>query len=153
MTPRGWLTGCRTRIGNEPPAARTRASCTRAISGPGPAWPRRAATAPRASAGVSSCSGPVPVLASWASRVTVASSSAMRCAPRGESGRPAGARGRLGDGGGRPAGGQGEARVAAGCYLGALEPVVADAADVGQEQAGLARDIGAHVPGGGLREE
>src|SRR5690349_4299810 len=43
--------------------------------------------------------------------------------------------------------------VAVGGDLGAVGPVVAHAADVGQEHPGLAGDVGAHEPAVGVRVE
>src|SRR4051794_8752120 len=57
-----------------------------------------------------------------------------------------------GERGGRGSG-PGEGRVAAGGLLLALLAVGADAPDVGQEPAWLARDVRAEVPRGGLGDE
>src|ERR1700745_339360 len=130
MTPRGCSVGTRTRTGTNPPDALTRVSRTAAISSPGGASPRSAAIRPRASAGVSSCSGARPLAASSSSSAVVAWSSAIAILPFA---------------------GNGEAFVAARGHCGTVVAVVTDAADVRQEDPGLARDVRAHVPGRALR--
>src|SRR6185312_15884041 len=130
MTPRGCPVGTRTRTGTNPPDARTRVSRTAAMSGPGGASPRSIAMRPRASVGVSSCSGARPLAASSSSSAVVAWSSAIAVLPFA---------------------GNGEAFVPARGHCGTVVTVVTDAADVRQEDPGLARDVGAHVPGRGLR--
>src|SRR5487761_718957 len=128
MTPRGRSTGTRTRTGTNPPDALTLVSRTEAMSGPGCASPRIAAMTPRASAGVSSCGGRPPPADICSSSAVVASSSAMVA----------------------PFAGHNEPLVPASGHRGAAVAVVADAPDVRQEDPGLARDVGAHVPGRGL---
>src|ERR1700743_2058345 len=130
MTPRGRATGSRTRTGTNPPEARTRVSRTEAMPGPGASSPRIAAITARASAGVSSCSGLAPLAAICSSSAVVAWSSAIVAFLLA---------------------GHGEAPVPVRGYRGAVVPVAADASDVGQEDPGLARDVGAHVPGRRLR--
>src|ERR1700726_4375360 len=130
MTPRGRATGTRTRTGTNPPDALTRVSRTDAMSGPGACSPRIAAMTPRASAGVSSCSGRPPLAASCSSSAVVAWSSAMVPAPFT---------------------GHSEPLVPARGHRGAPVAVAADAPDVRQEDPWLAGDVGAHVPGRGLR--
>src|SRR5882724_5495200 len=130
MTPRGRATGARTRTGTNPPDALTRVSRTEAMSGPGGASPRIAAMRPRASAGASSCSGLAPLAAICSSSAVVAWSSAIVAFLLA---------------------GHGKAVVPVGGHRGAVVAVAADAPDVGQEDPGLARDVGAHVPGRRLR--
>src|SRR5580692_1277263 len=131
MTPRGRAPGVRTRTGTNPPDALTRVSRTEAISGPGACAPRSAAMRSRASAGLSSCSGLRPLAAISLSSAAVAWSSAIVALLRGRPGR-----------GGK----HGEALVAARGHRGAVVAVGADAPDVREEDPGLARDVGAHVP-------
>src|SRR3984957_5134036 len=130
MTPRGRSTGMRTRTGTNPPDALTRVSRTESMSGPGGASPAIAAMTPRASAGVSSASGLAPLAASCSSSAMLSWSSAMVVAPFA---------------------GHRESLVTAVGHGGAAVAVVADAPEVRQEDPGLARDVGAHVPGRGLR--
>src|ERR1700722_4484613 len=144
MTPCGATAGVRTRTGTRPPDTLTLVSCTSAISGPGPASPRIAATTPRASWGVISFSGRSLLAISCSSSAAVASSSGTGVSPRVLA---------RGGGSGQGRGGQGESFVAVGCYLLTRVPVAADAADVRQEEPGLAGNVGAHVPGRGLGVE
>src|SRR6185437_11713363 len=130
MTPRGWPVGTRTRSGTKPPDATTRVARTAAMSGPGGPSPRSAAIRPRASAGVSSCSGARPLAASSSSSAAVAWSSAIALLLLA---------------------GHGKALVPVGGYRGTAVAVGAHAPDVRQEHPRLAGDVGAHVPGRRLR--
>jgi hypothetical protein len=60
-----------------PSGADALAISARCISGPGPYISPSAAVSPRASSGVISCKGLVPLSASWVSNAVVASSNAM----------------------------------------------------------------------------
>src|ERR1700722_3805424 len=125
MMARGGSAGSSTRAGIEPPATGTTVSRTAAP------WLRTAAARRSWRACSTGTPGILRSSPDCAISVAVASSSAMDSLQRGRADR--------------------EPRVAVRRDLLTPPPVLAEAADVGQEQPGLARDVRAHVPAVGGR--